>query len=376
MEAQIKLGRVFGIEIGLHYSWLIIALLITLSLAGHFHAENADWGEGVIWALALLTAALFFAAIVAHELAHAMVARARGLPVRSITLFALGGVAQIEKEPDDAKTEFWMAIVGPGASIVIGLICLTLTWTLGWKPMTIPSTPFQAMLVWLGYINIGLAVFNLIPGFPLDGGRVLRAIIWRAIGDARRSTRIAVRVGQSVAFGFIALGLFRFFAGAGFSALWIAFIGWFMFDAANATYIQSGIAEKLKGVRAGDVMERDCPVVDGRVNLQTFVDDHLLRTGRRCFAVVEKDHIAGVITLHEVRRVERARWPYTTVDDAMLPLDLVHTVTPETPVAEALEMMGRERVSQLPVVSEGRLAGIISLDRILQLLQARGELQL
>jgi CBS domain-containing protein len=247
---------------------------------------------------------------------------------------------------------------------------------LGWEPMTIPSTPLQAMFVWLGYINIGLAVFNLIPGFPLDGGRVLRAVIWWVTGDARRSTRIAVRAGQAVAFGFIALGLFRFFAGAGFSALWIAFIGWFLFDAANATYVQSSIAEKLKGLRAGDVMERDCPVVDGRANLQTFVDDHLLRTGQRCFAVVEKDQIAGIITLHEVRSRERARWPYTTVDDAMLPLDRVHTIAPETPAAEALEVMGRERVSQLPVVSEGRLAGIISLDRLLQLLQARGELQL
>jgi len=249
-------------------------LLITLSLAGHFHAANADWGEGVIWALATLTSALFFAAIVAHELAHAVVARSRGLPVRSITLFALGGVAQIEKEPGDAKTEFWMAVVGPATSIVIGLVCLALTWALGWEPMTIPAAPLQAMFVWLGYVNLGLAIFNLIPGFPLDGGRVLRAIIWWAIGDARRSTRIAVRVGQAVAFGFIALGLLRFFAGAGFSALWIAFIGWFMLDAANAAYAQSGIAEKLKGARAGDVMERDCPVVDGRANLQTFVDDH------------------------------------------------------------------------------------------------------
>jgi len=375
MEAQIKLGRVFGVEIGLRYSWLIIALLITLSLARYFHVANLDWGAGVIWALAIVTAALFFASIVAHELSHAVVARARGLRVRSITLYALGGVAQIEGKAGAAKTEFWMAIAGPITSIIIGLICLTLTWALGGEPTVIPQAPVEAMFWWLGYINIGLGVFNLVPGFPLDGGRVLRAIVWWTTGDAGRATHIAVRAGQVAAFGFIALGLFRFFDGAGFSALWLAFIGWFLFDAANSAYVRSEIDEKLRGVRAGAIMEQDCPAVDGRVSLQAFVDDHLLRTGHRCFAVVEKDHIAGIITLHEARGVDRALWPSTAVEDAMLPLDLVHTVTPETPAADAWEVMGRERVSQLPVVSGGRLEGIISLDHILQILRARGESQ-
>jgi Zn-dependent protease len=231
MKAQIKLGRIFGVEIGLHYSWFLIALLITLSLAEQFRVNNPGWGVNLRWALAVFTAVLFFAAIVAHELSHALVAKARGLPVRSITLFALGGVAQIEKEAADAKTEFWMGIIGPITSLVIGAICLALTLALGWTPPEFPKRPLPAMLMWLGYINIGLGIFNLIPGFPLDGGRVLRGILWWMTGNAKRATMIASRVGQFIAFAFIVLGIMRFFGGAGFGGLWIAFIGWFLLNA-------------------------------------------------------------------------------------------------------------------------------------------------
>jgi Zn-dependent protease len=178
MKAQIRLGRIFGIQIGLHYSWLIIALLVALSLAGQFHAANPQWGEVTIWATAIVTAALFFVSIILHELSHAAVAKARGLPVRSITLFALGGVAQIEKDATDPKTEFWMAIVGPIASVIIGSVCLGLASLFGWRTPTTPETPLVAMLMWLGVINIALGVFNMIPGYPLDGGRVFRAIVW------------------------------------------------------------------------------------------------------------------------------------------------------------------------------------------------------
>ena len=185
MRAQIKLGRIFGVEIGLHYSWFIIALLITFSLAGHFQTNNPGWSDGMRWGIAIVTALLFFASIVIHELSHAMVAKLRGLPVRSITLFALGGVAQIEKEAADAKTEFWMGIIGPITSFVIGVVCLAITVALGWTPPEFPQTPVPAMFMWLGYINVGLAIFNMIPGFPLDGGRVLRGLIWWITGNAK-----------------------------------------------------------------------------------------------------------------------------------------------------------------------------------------------
>jgi len=374
MQAQIKLGRIFGVQLGLHYSWLIIALLVMLSLAGQFHSANPQWGGGTIWVTAIITGVLFFVAIILHELSHAAVAKARGLPVRSITLFALGGVAQIEKDAADAKTEFWMAIVGPIASVIIGVLCLLLAWALGWAPWGAPTTPAVAMLMWLGVINIALAVFNLIPGYPLDGGRVLRAIIWWSTGDVTRSTRIASVVGQFVAFTFIVFGIFRVFVGAGFGGLWIAFIGWFLLDAARASYGQIVLTESLRGLRARDLMTNDCPVVRGRDNLRTLVDEHLLRTGNRCFIVEAHERIAGLITAHEIKAIARNRWPYTTVDEVMRPVEKLHTVRPEASAAEALEIMARDDVNQLPVIRNGHLEGMISRRHILQVLQTRAEL--
>jgi Zn-dependent protease/predicted transcriptional regulator len=374
MQAQIKLGRIFGIEIGLHYSWLIIALLITFSLAQQFNITNAEWGAAVIWTSAVATGLLFFTAIILHELSHALVAKARGLPVRSITLFALGGVALIERDAEDAKTEFWMALVGPVTSFMIGILCLGLAWTAGGRGDVGLHTPFTAILMWLGFINIALGFFNLIPGFPLDGGRVLRACIWWVTGNPNRATRIAAQVGQLVAVGFILLGIFRFFGGAGIGGLWIAFIGWFLLDAARASYTQVSTVETLRGVRVGQVMMSGNPEVDSRLNLRNFVDGYLLPTGRRCFVVEQNGQVVGIITPHEVREVQPAQWPYTTIEDVMRPLARLHTISPDIPVTDALEMMTREDVNQLPVVRDGRLTGIISRGHILQLLRTRTEL--
>jgi Zn-dependent protease len=376
MQAQIRLGRIFGIEIGLHYSWLIIAVLIATSLAGHFRAEHPSWESTVIWTMAIMTAFLFFVAIILHEFSHAAVARLRGLPVRSITLFALGGIAQIGKEAGDAKTEFWMGIAGPIASALIGVLCLAIAWFLGWTFAVEPATPLMAMLVWLGYINIGLAVFNMVPGFPMDGGRVLRAAIWWITGNAAQATRAAAATGQVIAFGFILLGVLRFFAGAGLDGLWIAFIGWFLLSAAQAASAQAELTETFRGVRVADLMARDCTPVDGNTDLRTFVHEFLLHSGRRCFLIVEKGQFAGLITVNEVKAVPQSRWPFTTVYDVMVPLDRLHTVTPETPVTEALEIIGRENIHQLPVVSNGRLEGMISRDQILAHMLTRAELKM
>ena len=376
MKAHIKLGRLFGVEIGLHYSWFFIALLIMLSLAGHFYVTNPEWGTAVIWILAVITGLLFFGALIAHELSHALVAKARGLPVRSITLFALGGVAGIEKEAVDPTTEFVMGIIGPIASAVIGFICLAVAWLLGWTPMATPTTPLMAMFVWLGYINFALAVFNMIPGFPLDGGRVLRAIIWWITGNGNRSTRIAAGVGQAVAIAFIAFGILRFFGGAGFGGLWLAFIGWFLLEAAGSSVAQVEIMEGLRGVPVSDVMSRECPTVDGRMSVQTFADEYLLRTGRRCYIVAENGTIAGLITPHEVKELARERWPQTTVAEVMRPLPQLRTIKPQTPVVEALETMGREDVNQLPVTSNSHLEGVISRGDIVRFLQTRAELNM
>ena len=236
MQAQVKLGRISGIAIGLHYSWFIIALLIVLSLAAHFHVVNPHWSDTVVWGAAIVTGVFFFLALLLHELAHSLLAKARGLRVREITLFALGGVSQIETEASDAKTEFWIAIAGPITSFVIGFLLLGIAYLAGWRFRIEPTTPVLAVLLWLGYINVALAVFNMIPGYPLDGGRVLRAAIWAVTHNADRATRWASQVGQTVAFMVILLGLFQFFTQHGnFGGLWLAFIGWFLLDAARTS---------------------------------------------------------------------------------------------------------------------------------------------
>ena len=376
MKAHIKLGRIFGVAIGLHYSWIIIALLVTLSLRAQFAMEHPNWNGSTTWSIAIITGLLFFVSILLHELSHAAVAKLRGIPVRAITLFALGGVAQIEKDAADAKSEFWMGIIGPISSVAIGIVCLAVAWLLGWNFSTETPSPAMAMFMWLGFINIALAVFNMIPGFPLDGGRVLRAVVWWITGDANRSTRIASRVGRLVALGFIMLGILRFFNGAGFGGLWIAFIGWFLLDAARTSGAQVEITERLTGLRVGDVMTQQFATVDANSNLETFVHEHLLPTGQRCFVVLEQGRQAGIITPHEVKAIDRGRWPYTTVGDVMRSLETLRSIGPERPVAEALEMMGREDVNQMPVVQHGSLAGIISRGHIVRVLQTRAELDI
>src|SRR5438445_2500680 len=374
MKAQVKVGRIAGISIGLHYSWFIIALLIALSLAQHFRAVAPQWSGIEVWMAAVITGLLFFATLLLHELAHSLVAKTRGLRVRAITLFALGGVSQIETEASDAKSEFWIAIAGPVTSVVIGLVVLGTAWVNGWKPGTEPATPVISVLVWLGYINIMLAVFNMIPGYPLDGGRVLRAVIWWITRNADRATRLAAQVGQVVAFIFILLGLFQFFKGQNFGGLWLAFIGWFLLDASRASYVSVELMAGLRGRHVADLMDRECATVEGHLSLQDFVNEYLLRSGRRCYVVVRGGEVTGLITPNEVKAVPRELWPQTSIQSVMRPLGQLRTVSPETPALQALEMMSSEDINQLPVMSNGRLEGVFSRSHVLRILRTNTEL--
>jgi len=377
MRPSIRLGRIFGIDIGVHYSWLLIAFLIVFSLANQFQFTNPSWTPQVIWSLAIITALFFFVSILVHELAHAAVAKSRGMSVRSITLFALGGVANIEQESTDAKSEFWTAIVGPLTSLVIGFFFLSTARAVGWRPeLGMPASPAWAALAWLGYINIALAVFNMIPGYPLDGGRVLRAIAWHFTGNIVRATRIAAGVGQFIAGVLIIFGIFRFFGGAGFGGLWMAFIGWFLSQAAAGSYAEVQASAVLSDVRVRDLMSSDCATADGDTNLRIFAEDHLLRTGRRCFIVLgENGRQTGLVTVHELKKVERERWPFLTVSQIAVPLERMRTVSPETSARDALQIMVQEDVNQLPVISNGKLVGVISRGNVLQFLQTQADLK-
>jgi Zn-dependent protease/predicted transcriptional regulator len=374
MKAQIRLGRIAGISIGLHYSWFIIALLITLSLAQHFRAVAPQWSRAVVWMAAVVTGLSFFAALLFHEMAHSLLAKARGLRVRAITLFALGGISQIETEASDAKSEFWIAIAGPIMSVVIGLLVLGTAWLMGWQPRSEPATPVIGVLVWLGYINLTLAAFNMIPGYPLDGGRVLRAVIWGITRSADRSTRLAAKVGQAVALMFILWGLIQFFSGGSFGGLWMAFIGWFLLDASRSSYVQIELMAGLRDRRVSDIMDRDCATVEGHLSLQDFVDEYVLRSGHRCFVVLQNDRVSGLITTHEIKKVARDSWPHTSVQSVMRPLAQLRTIAPDTPAVQALELMSREDINQLPVISDGHLAGVFSRAHVLRFLRTHAEL--
>jgi Zn-dependent protease/predicted transcriptional regulator len=372
VRSQIKLGRLFGIQIGLHYSWFLIALLIVMSLARYFRAGHAQWPAIEVYSLAVVSGILFFVSLLLHELSHSLVAKMRGIPVKEITLFALGGVSQIEGEPSSAKSEFWMAVVGPVTSTLIGLACLGIVGVLG-VPI---SSPAGTMFSWLGYINLVLAVFNLLPGYPLDGGRILRAAAWWKTGDVDHATRIAARAGQAVAGVFIALGIFGYFGGGGLGALWIAFIGWFLLQAAGESYTRLTLRHALENVQVKDVMSEDYLTAEGRLSVQEFVDHELLRTGRRCFIVLEDGALAGLITPQEIRSLDRSQWPHTQIREIMRPRESVRGVSPDLPLSQALELMSREDLNQLPVISNGVLQGMLSRADVLAFLQTRAELEI
>ena len=374
MRSNVKLGRVSGIEIGLHYSWLIIASLIVFSLGQHFRQVNQSWSTSEIWITAFVTAALFFVTLLLHELAHSLVAQKRGLKVTAITLFALGGVSQIQEDATDARTEFWVAIAGPIASLIIGFGCLGISLGLGWQPSTEPETAAKAVLVWLGYINISLAVFNMIPAFPLDGGRVLCSIVWAITKNRRSSTRIAARVGQGVAFLFILDGIWKYFSGAGIGGLWISFIGWFLLDAATVSYAQAKrttTASTIADMRVSELMSRECVTVDRGMSLREFVNTYLLKTSQRCFAVKNRGRLTGMITRSDVAAIPAELWDKTTVGAAMRPLQELPAVSPDTFVLDALTLLLRSDVNQLPVIDNGVLEGVVFRSQLAHLLRAR-----
>jgi Zn-dependent protease len=376
VRAQVRLGRVFGIPIGLHYTWLLLAVLITVSLGGYFGYRHEAWSEGLVWGAAVVTGILFFVSLILHEISHALVARAHGIPVGSITLFALGGVAQIEEDASRPGAEFFMAIVGPLTSAVIGFALIGLAMLGGWVPGAEPRTALVSVTLWLGYINIVLAIFNMIPGYPLDGGRVLRSIVWGITGNVDQATRAAARTGQVVAVLLIAYGLVRFFFRADVGGLWLALIGWFLFSAANASYAQARIAKHLRGIHVRDVMSARCVPVAADLSVQTFVEDYLLRGGHHCFVVNDaaRNEPVGIVIPTDLRRIDRAEWPTMPIRRAMRPLAGIETVKPDEPLLGVLALMGRQDTSEVPVMDEGHFAGIVTRSDVVNYVHARTEL--
>lgn len=369
MKGHIKIGRVFGTQLGLHFSWLAIPIIITLLLADQFSAVVADWGSSIVWITAFVTGILFFVTVIFHQLARAIVARMVGLPARSITQSALGVIELDDKETNSAATEFVVGASGPIISLTIGVLCLLSAAALGWSPQMSgvwPPTPLLAMIVWLGSINIVWAIFNAIPAFPLDGGRVLRAIVWWRNRKKDRSKRIAARVGQFSATLFLVWGAFQLLLGGNFSGLWPVLIGAFLLTAAGSSYEPFPDIKILSPLHVDDLMQRDCEIVQGQIDLQVFVTDHLLKTGNQYYFVAENNRLAGMITPEEVTKIRHGEWANKTVGQVMCTLDDFQIVAPQMPIAKAYETMIRAEVNQLPVASNNHLAGIITRDDILK----------
>ncbi|HSE97909.1 MAG TPA: site-2 protease family protein [Blastocatellia bacterium] len=368
MESNIKLGKLFGIEIGVSYSWFIIFFLITFSLWSNYAALHSHWPSSWHLVAALTTSLLFFASLLFHELSHSLLALAKGLPVHSITLFIFGGVSRIEKEAMNASTEFWVGVIGPISSAVLAGFFYLISQLVG-----DPASPLGAMTGWLALINLGLALFNLIPGFPLDGGRVLRAAVWGWTGSLQNATRIASLVGQGFAYLFIIVGILLALRENVVGGLWMAFIGWFLLDAARSSQQAMVFERAMKGARAIDVMSSDVPAVTADLTLSEFVDEHVIRTGRRCFIVLRDGHMLGIVTPHEVKSVSREQWPFLTVEQVMKPFDSMSWVEPNTDLHKVLELMDSDDVNQVPVVARGHLEGIIRREHLLRFIKTRVE---
>lgn len=386
MRGGLRVGRLFGVSIYVDWSWFLIFLLVTWNLAaGLFPSLHPEWSTALNWFVAVGAALLFFAAVLAHELSHAVMARARGVPVRSITLFIFGGVASLEGEPNSPLSEFLIAIVGPLTSLALGALFLGLAYVLSGGALAGAGTvsqalaglsPLTTLLLWLGPINILLAIFNLVPGFPLDGGRVLRSILWAATGSLRQATRWATWVGQAVAWLFILTGVaivFGFevpFFGSGLiSGLWLVFIGWFLNSAAVASYQQVVIDDMLEGVPVARLMRVEAPMVPPSLPLSQLVDDFIMKTDERAFPVVDRGRLVGLVCLEDVRKVPRSEWDTKTAQEIMTPASELTIASPREDASQALRKLGRRDVRQIPVIQDGRLVGMLRRRDVLRWLQ-------
>ena len=371
-----RVGRIAGIDLSIHPSWLVIAFLVTYSLAEfQFPSEFRGWSTTAYWLVAAATALLFFASVLAHELSHAILARRFGLKVQGITLFIFGGATSIDSDSRTPREEALIAVAGPATSIAIGLVLLGLD-------LVVAQPQAAALLGWLGFINLMLGAFNLIPGFPMDGGRVLRAILWKVRGNRLAATRSAAVVGRLFAYGLIGLGVYLALRPGGsiFSGLWLALIGWFLSNAAEATVAQAGVESSLSGVRVRDAMDLDPPSVTPNEPVTELVQERLLRGEDRSFLVRHDDGgLAGIVTLGDVRRLPRDDWAAARVTDIMTRHTELATIGPDAPLADALRLIQEREVGQLPVVDDehGRDAvGLVTRRGILRLIEARMKLGL
>jgi Zn-dependent protease/CBS domain-containing protein len=351
-----RMGRIAGIEIRVDSSWTVIALLITYSLYVRFRFLFEDLSTSGAVLLAIGAAALFFGSVLAHEMAHALVSVARGIRVMDITLFLFGGATRAKVESKGPADEFLIAVVGPLTSLGLAL----LFWVVATTGDAVLPEAVAGALGYLGLVNLTLALFNLVPGFPLDGGRLLRSAIWKATGSLPRATRIASVAGQAVGWLLVAGGVFSLMAGSLGGGIWLAFIGWFLVQAARQSYEEIQLRQILEKVEAEDVMARNLVAMPPTITIRDAVDDFFMRHDHGAFPVEADGRTVGLMTLRSVRRVSREEWDARRVGEVMSPLSDQVAVSPDTPMDRVMARLQDEQTHRVLVVQGGEVVGIIT----------------
>ncbi|MBL6936179.1 MAG: site-2 protease family protein [Alphaproteobacteria bacterium] len=370
---QITLFEILGIQVKIDFSWFFLALLVTWSLAQGFFPVNYEglptatyWWMGVAGMIGLFFSLIF------HEFSHSLVARQFGLPIRGITLFIFGGVAEMEEEPKSPKAEFYMAIAGPIASFVLaaGFYFIAVIADVFALPL-----PILGVFLYLALINILLASFNLVPGFPLDGGRVLRSILWQKTGDIRQATRTASRVGEGFGFFLIMFGVFSVLTGNFVGGMWFSLIGLFLRGAASASYYQVIMRKALEGEPVHRFMTTAPVTVSRSLSLREFVESYVYRFYHDMFPVTDDGRVLGCVTVRQLKNVPREYWENNTVGEIMAPCDDGNTIDGDADILQALAVMRQTENSRLMVTTEGRLVGIVTLKDLLKFFALKVELE-
>jgi Zn-dependent protease/CBS domain-containing protein len=364
-----KIGRVMGIPIYVSWTWFLIFVLITVTLATQFSTEHPGWTPAQHWAVGIITSLLFFGSVLFHELGHSAVALRYKIRVVSITLFIFGGMARIAKEAERPMQEFNIAVAGPAASFLLAAVFFVIA-----LPFS-PNSMTEVTCLYLAEINALLGLFNLVPGMPLDGGRILRAIAWARTKDPNRATQLASRSGQFLAYLLILAGIvIAVQSGHWLGGLWWIFIGWFLLSAAQQSYAQVAVRRMLEGLHAADVMSAELPTIDRTLSLEDYLRE-VLRTGRRCHLVLGNNELVGLITLHNVRHFPREEWVNTSIQAAMLPRERIEWAQADEPALGILERMQSSDINQMPVLRDGQVVGMVSRDAMLRVIQTRMQLE-
>ena len=370
MNSSLRIGTIWGFPVSLHLSWFLIFALVTWSLSSsYFPAEYPGLSMGVTVLLGVVTSILFFLSVLAHELGHAFFALRNRIPVKGITLFIFGGVAQIGEEPRSPGAEFRIALAGPLVSLALSGV-FALAWLLD-RAVPYLAAPSE----YLVRINLMLALFNLIPGFPLDGGRLLRAVIWKLSGNLLRATQVASISGQVVAFGFIGLGILAIVNGRVMDGLWQILIGWFLQNAAASAYAQVAFEHSLRGLKVDQAMSCECDTIPARTPLVQVIEEKILAGGRQCFLVADGEQIQGLLTVEQLVTLPQSKWRWMTAGQVMSPLGRLLNVRPDSDLLAAVQLMESSNLALLPVLDHERaLVGVLSRQKVAEYLRLKSQL--